>query len=355
MKAILLAGGFGTRLRPLTLNTPKPIVPILDQPFVQHQINLIRTVPEVDEIVLSLNYQPELIEQALSAYETMKPGIRYICEPEPLGTGGAIRYAAGDTSKTVIVFNGDVLSEIKLDEMMALHKKQNAVATIALTPVDNPIAYGLVETDASGNVKRFIEKPEPFDVTTNNINAGVYILEPSTFDRIPPETKYSIERSYFPSLIENNEPFFAYIDSGYWLDIGTPQKYLQAHRDLLDGRCASSLHDAGATGGPIILDGAQVHPTARLEANCFVGHDAIIGRNVYLGEHAVIGRSVTIEPETSVHRSVVWPESQIGSGVCLDGTVIGHRCRIGDCCQLGPEVVLGDDSNISPYTRASET
>ena len=355
MKAILLAGGFGTRLRPLTLNTPKPIVPLLDQPFVQHQIDLIRTIPDIDEIVLSLNYQPELIQEVLKTHCPGKPDIRYACEPEPLGTGGAIKYAAGNTKSTVVVFNGDVLSEIKLGEMIELHKTKKARATIALTPVDNPTAYGLVESDANGNVKRFIEKPDPFDITTNNINAGVYVLEPSTLDRIPDETKYSIERNYFPSLIERNESFLAFIDTGYWLDIGTPAKYLQAHRDILDGRCASSLYEAQETIGPTVLDGAQVHPSAHLEINCYVGHNAIIGRDVYLGEHAVIGHGVTIGPETSIHRSVVWPDSTIGSGVCIDGTIIGHRCQVGDYCQLGPEVVIGDESSISPYTRASDT
>ena len=355
MKAILLAGGLGTRLRPLTLNTPKPIVPLLDQPFIQHQIALIRTIPDIDEIILSLNYQPNVIEELLRTACPGKPNIRYVCEPEPLGTGGAIRYAAGDTTSTIVVFNGDVLSEINLEKMLALHKTRNARATIALTPVENPLAYGLVESETNGNISRFIEKPDPFDITTKNINAGVYILEASTFDRIPLETKYSIERSYFPSLIERNETFLAYIDTGYWLDIGTPDKYLQAHRDILDGRCTSSLYEIQKAGGPTIQDGAQVHPSARLERNCYVGHNATVGRNVHLGEHAVVGRGVTVGPESSIYRSVLWPESSIGAGVCIDGTILGHRCNIGDYCQLGPGAVIGDDSSISPYTKASDT
>ena len=138
MKAILLACGLGTRLRPLTLNTPKPIVPLLDQPFIQHQIALIRTIPDIDEIILSLNYQPNVIEEVLRTACPSKPNIRYVCEPEPLGTGGAIRYAAGDTTSTIVAFNGDVLSEINLEKMLALHKTRNALATIALTPVENP-------------------------------------------------------------------------------------------------------------------------------------------------------------------------------------------------------------------------
>src|SRR6187551_2545091 len=237
MKAILLAGGKGTRLRPLTLHTPKPIVPIFDRPFLQYQIDLLRQVPDIDEIVLSLNYQPRRIEEVFGDGSDLGIHLRYVVEPNPLGTGGAIKFAAEQyRGAPLVVFNGDVLTNVDLRAVLALHRERKAKATIVLTPVENPRAYGLVETDANGNVSRFLEKPGEDEITCNTINAGIYILEPDTFDRIPKDTAWSIERSFFPSLIERRETFVAYIYDGYWIDIGTPAKYLQVHRDIMDGR-----------------------------------------------------------------------------------------------------------------------
>ncbi|HIC58376.1 MAG TPA: nucleotidyltransferase family protein, partial [Acidobacteria bacterium] len=256
MKAILLAGGFGTRLRPLTLNTPKPVVPIFDRPFLYHQIDLLRQVPEIDEVILSLNYRPERIQEIVGHGENAGLPIRYVVEPKPLGTGGAVRYAEPYLDGTTIVFNGDVLTETDLCAVVDYHRSNNAKATIVLTPVDNPSAYGLVETDLNGNVRRFLEKPDPNEITCNTINAGIYVLEPDTFDRIPTGAHYSIERRYFPSLIEQQETFVAYVDNGYWLDIGTPDKYLQGHRDILDGRCQSGQFTERGGSDPTIAPGA---------------------------------------------------------------------------------------------------
>ena len=204
MKAILLAGGKGTRLRPLTLHTPKPIVPIFDRPFLQYQIDLLRQVPEIDEIVLSLNYQPRRIEEVFGDGSDLGIHLRYVVEPTPLGTGGAIKFAAGETrGEPIVVFNGDVFTSVDLPAVLALHRERQARATIVLTPVDNPTAYGLVETDAAGNVQRFLEKPTADQIRCDTINAGIYVLEPDTLDRIPKDAVYSIERGYFPSLVEN--------------------------------------------------------------------------------------------------------------------------------------------------------
>src|ERR687895_2375782 len=206
MKAILLAGGKGTRLRPLTIHTPKPIVPIFNRAFLYYQIDLLRQVPEIDEGILSLNYQPRRIEEIFGDGSELGLKIRYVVEPVPLGTAGAIKYAGDQLTESVVVFNGDVLTEVDLAAVLRLHRERRARATIVLTPVENPSAYGLVETDRDGNVKRFLEKPSADEITTNNINAGIYILEPDTFDRIPKDVAYSIERSYFPSLVERGEP-----------------------------------------------------------------------------------------------------------------------------------------------------
>src|SRR5215475_11487687 len=236
MKAILLAGGKGTRLRPLTIHTPKPIVPIFERPFLHYQLDLLKKVAEIDEVILSLNYQPRRIEEIFGDGGESGLAIKYVVEPAPLGTGGAVRYAGESIRESVVVFNGDVLTQIDLASVIALHRERKAKATIVLTPVENPTAYGLVETDARHNVTRFLEKPSADEITCNTINAGIYVLEPDTFDRIPKDTPWSIERSYFPSLIERGETFVAYIYRGYWIDIGTAEKYTQVHRDIIEGR-----------------------------------------------------------------------------------------------------------------------
>src|SRR5499433_1035764 len=260
MKAIMLAGGKGTRLRPLTIHTPKPIVPIFERPFLHYQLDLLKKVPEIDEVVLSLNYQPRRIEEIFGDGGDSGLSIRYVVEPVPLGTGGAVRYAGEALRESVVVFNGDVMTQVDLAAVIRLHRERRAKATIVLTPVDNPTAYGLVETDADGNIRRFLEKPKPDEITCNTINAGIYVLEPDTFDRIPKDTAWSIERSFFPSLIERGETFVAYVYGGYWIDIGTPEKYMQVHRDIMDGRY-------GYKASPFAPSAAAcwVSPNARVE------------------------------------------------------------------------------------------
>src|SRR5919198_6586763 len=178
MKAILLAGGKGTRLRPLTIHTPKPIVPIFNRPFLTYQIDLLKQVPEIDDVILSLNYRPRRVEEIFGDGSEIGIKIRYVVEPVPLGTAGAIKYAGDQLTESVVVFNGDVLTQIDLAAVIDLHRSRRARATIVLTPVENPSAYGLVETDQAGNIKRFLEKPKPDEITCNTINAGIYVLEP---------------------------------------------------------------------------------------------------------------------------------------------------------------------------------
>src|SRR4026207_895218 len=200
MKAILLAGGKGTPHRPLTIHTPKPIVPIFNRPFLHYQLDLLKQVPEIDEVILSLNYQPRRIEEVFGDGGESGLAIRYVVEPAPRGAGGAFRVASESVRDSVVVFNGDVLTQVDLAAVIALHRERKAKATIVLTPVENRPPSGLVEPDAEGNIRRFLEKPNPDEITCDTINAGIYILEPDTFDRIPRDTPWSIERSFFPSL-----------------------------------------------------------------------------------------------------------------------------------------------------------
>jgi NDP-sugar pyrophosphorylase family protein len=355
MKAILLAGGKGTRLRPLTIHTPKPIVPVFDRPFLHYQLDLLKQVAEIDEVILSLNYQPRRIEEIFGDGSDSGLAIRYVVEPAPLGTGGAVRYAGESLRESVVVFNGDVLTEIDLGAVIRLHRERQAKATIVLTPVENPSAYGLVETDADGRVRRFLEKPRPEEITCNTINAGIYILEPDTFDRIPRDTPWSIERSFFPSLIERGETFVAYVNRGYWIDIGTPEKYMQVHRDILDGRFRSARVAAGppASNGSSgwISDEARVEEGAAVESPSFIDAGAVVKAGARVGPYSVVGRQCWIEEHAILERAIVWPNSRISQEAVVRGSILGRHCHVGRNALIEEGVVLGDKSVVTDYSR----
>jgi NDP-sugar pyrophosphorylase family protein len=350
MKAILLAGGKGTRLRPLTIHTPKPIVPIFERPFLHYQLDLLKQVAEIDQVVLSLNYQPRRIEEIFGDGSEAGLSIRYVVEPAPLGTAGAVRYAGDSLRESVVVFNGDVLTEVDLAAVIALHRERKAKATIVLTPVENPTAYGLVETDASGRVQRFLEKPKPDQITCDTINAGIYVLEPDTFDRIPVDTPWSIERSFFPSLIERAETFVAYVYRGYWIDIGTPEKYSQVHRDIMDGRLrAAPFADAPSTAW--VAPDARVEEGVTLEAPCFVGEGAVIKTGARIGAYSVVGRHCHVEERAVVERSILWANTRICQDAAVRRSILGRQCHIGRNATIADGVVLGDKSVVTDFSR----
>ena len=351
MKAILLAGGKGSRLRPLTLHTPKPIVPIFDRPFLQYQIDLLRQVPEIDEIVLSLNYQPRRIEEVFGDGSDLGIQLRYVVEPTPLGTGGAIKFAAGDTrGEPVVVFNGDVLTSVDLPAVLALHRERKARATIVLTPVDDPMAYGLVETDPQGNVARFVEKPTPDQIRCDTINAGIYVLDPGTFDRIPKDTVYSIERGYFPSLVAQQETFVAYVYRGYWIDIGTPEKYRQAHRDIMDGRFSTPPF-AATPGAAHISPDARIEEGAIIEAPCFVDAGAVVKTGARIGPYSVIGRHCHIAERAVVDGAILWANTWVDSEAHVGAAIAGRHCHFGRNVEIGAGL-FGDKSVVTDYSRA---
>jgi mannose-1-phosphate guanylyltransferase len=350
MKAILLAGGKGTRLRPLTVHTPKPIVPIFNRPFLYYQLDLLRQVPEIDEAILSLNYQPRRIEEIFGDGEGLGLRLRYVVEPFPLGTGGAIRYAGDQLTESVVVFNGDVLTQVDLGAVLRLHRERRAKATIVLTPVENPRAYGLVESDADGNVRRFLEKPGEDEITCNTINAGIYVLEPETFERIPRDTAWSIERSFFPSLIERGETFVAYIYDGYWIDIGTPAKYLQVHRDIMDGRySAPPFADRGSAAW--VAEGARVEDGVELQGPCFIDDGVVVKSGSRILSHSVIGRQTHLDEEVVVGNSIIWPNGWIGREAHIAGSILGRNCHIGRNAAVQHGAVLGDKTVITDYSR----
>ncbi len=351
MKAILLAGGKGTRLRPLTIHTPKPIVPIFGRPFLHYQIDLLRQLPEVDEVILSLNYQPRRIEEMFGDGSGLGLRIRYVVEPTPLGTAGAVKYAGHSLTETLVVFNGDVMTQVDLAAVVQLHRERQAKATIVLTPVENPSAYGLVETDEAGNVRRFLEKPKPEEITCDTINAGIYILEPDTFDRIPRDTAWSIERSFFPSLVERKETFVAYVYRGYWIDIGTPEKYMQVHRDIMDGRFSAPPFAGLPPGKSLISPDARFEDGATFEGPCWVDEGTVVRAGARILPYTVLGRQCQIEEEAVIAESIVWAGSRVGRDASVRDSILGRHCHVGRSATVEGAAILGDKSVVTDYSR----
>jgi NDP-sugar pyrophosphorylase family protein len=343
MQGLILAGGKGTRLRPLTINTPKPIVPVANSPFLLYQVDLMRS-GGIEDIILSLSYQPRKIEDLLKDGTDYGVRIRYAVEASPLGTGGAFKNAEQHIDSTTVVFNGDVMTSIDLSAVMAIHRERKAVATIVLTPVDNPSAYGLVETNAEGWVQRFVEKPGPNEINGNTINAGIYLLEPSVLKYMPKGEAYSFERGLFPTLLENKEPVLSYILNDYWIDIGTPKKYLEVHYDILAKRFKSDRV------APNLLDRNSLAPGTVVDNKSIIDADVKIGAGVRI-ENSVVGRNCKIDEGAQIMDSVVWSGNTIDADARIAGSIIGKGCYIGRSVSLRPGLVLGDKSVLTDYSQ----
>ncbi len=273
-------------------------------------------------------------------------------EPTPLGTGGAIKFAAGEArGEPIVVFNGDVFTSVDLPAVLALHRERNARATIVLTPVDNPTAYGLVETDEQGNVERFVEKPKPEEIRCDTINAGIYVLEPDTLDRIPKNTAYSIERAYFPSLVAERETFLAYIYRGYWIDIGAPDKYRQAHRDIMDGRFVAPPF-ASAPGTALVSPEAKIEPGATVEGPCFIDAGAVVKAGARIGPYSVVGRHCHIGENARINGAILWPNTWVDSDAQLGATIAGRHTHFGRHAEISDGTMFGDKSVVTDYSKA---
>jgi mannose-1-phosphate guanylyltransferase len=345
MQALILAGGKGTRLRPLTVYTPKPIVSVLNRPFLTYQLEILRRAG-VTDIVLSLNYQPDKIEQILGDGSDFGVNLRYITEPSPMGTAGAYKFAAKEISETTIVLNGDVLTDLDISAVIKQHNELKAEATIVLTPVENPSAYGLVETENDLRVKRFLEKPTPEQLstlTTDNINAGIYIIEPSVLDLIPNGENYSFEYKLFPDLLARQRNFFAFVmNKNYWQDIGTPRSYLTAHHDFVSGKITGFNIDRTAKADVSHL--ANVDKTSILAADCIIKPNARI-------INSVVGKGVQIEDRAVIENSVIHSHTRIASGSQVRNSIVGRSCYVGKNCVVGENSVLGDKTSLTDYTQ----
>jgi mannose-1-phosphate guanylyltransferase/phosphomannomutase len=353
MKAIIIAGGLGTRLRPLTYNTPKPIVPVANRPFVIHQIELLRR-HGVDEIILNLHYLSDSIREILDDGREWGVKIDYSLEPTPLGTAGAVKNAEEYfDDQPMLVFNGDILTDINISKIVEFHKKKKAKATLTLTRVEDPTAYGLILTDKEGRVDRFVEKPSWEQVSTfslhysvDTINAGIYVLDPQIFRDVPKGVEYSFERQLFPSLLEKGEPVFGYTSDRFWIDIGNPPQYRMAHDAILRNEVAVKIFGTRTDNKIWIGENCDIDETARLVGPTIIGKGSKIGMDAKILDYSILGNRVQIGSESSVQKAIIWEGTRVGSHAHLNGCIIGFNCIIEDFARIGEGVVLADGSVV---------
>jgi mannose-1-phosphate guanylyltransferase len=322
-QAVILVGGQGTRLRPLTYRLPKPMIPVLNRPFLEHTLAYLKS-HGVGSTILALSYLPETIQSHLGNGAKHNMMLSYAVEASPLGTAGAVKNAEPYLEGTFAVLNGDIFTDLDLGAMHSFHRSQGAKVTIALTRVDDPCAFGVVETEDDGRVRRFVEKPRPDQVTSHWINAGVYILEPEVLRHVPQASHYMFERGLFPRLLELGEPVYGYPFSGYWLDMGTPEKYLDLNCDLLTGKVASHLiPDLGRDGVYGAAD-AVIHPSASISGPVAIGGGSRIDRAARITGPVVIGADCHIGEGASLERAVLWAGVNIEAGSHLKQCLVNR-------------------------------
>ena len=341
MQALILAGGEGTRLRPLTSTVPKPVVPLVDRPFIAFMIDWLRG-HGVDDIVMGCGHLAAGVRNVLGDGTAFGVRLRYVEEPVPLGTGGALKFAEPLLDDRFLMLNGDVLSDIDVSAQIARHAASGATATITLTPVENPSAYGLVRTTPEGEVTAFVEKPAPDQVDTRDINAGVYVLERRVLDLLRPGVPASIERDIFPALV--GEGLYGHVGDGYWRDIGTPAGYLEGTYDILEGTVRTEV--AERMGDSFVCVEAGVESEGRIVPAALVESGCRIGEGARVGGRAVLEHGVTIGANTTVERAVVMRGAEVGAGCTLRGCIVGGGVRIGDNTRVEGLAVLGEGVTI---------
>lgn len=326
MKALILAGGFGTRLRPLTDHVPKSLLPICNRPFLEHQIRLLAR-HGVDEAVLLTGYLPDDFGPFADQMKAMVGVTLHIStETKPLDTAGAVRSKLDELDGTTIVLNGDVLTDVDVSALIAAHTQNDASLTLYLTPVDDARPYGLVPLRDDGRVEAFLEKPA--ELVAGDINAGIYVLEPKVLQEIPDDTPWSFERQLFPSMLERGAPMYGWVSDAYWLDIGNPQRYLQAHVDVLEGRAHAMVDGQLFTETKELSDGTRIVGPSLL-------HHAPVGRGAHIGPLTCLGPDCAVGAGAIVERSVIHSGASIGNGAIVRDSILGR----GVVVEAGHEVV----------------
>jgi mannose-1-phosphate guanylyltransferase len=343
MQAVILVGGEGTRLRPLTSTVPKPVVPLVDRPFIAYMLEWLGR-HGVDDVVMSCGFLATAVRNVLGDGSQYGLRLRFIEEPEPRGTAGALKYAEDLLDERFLMLNGDVLTDLDLTAQIAQHDATGAVGTLALVPVSDPTAYGLVRLHDDHAVKEFVEKPSADQIDTKNISAGAYVLERSVLDLIPADRNVSIEREIWPQLV--GEGLYGFAAEAYWLDIGTPERYLQGTFDILEGNVATAVADRLGPGYLSVGDRVQAEgrivPPALVDRGCEIAAGAHVGSLVVLGEGVSVGEGTTIE------RAVVLNGAEIGAQCVLRDCIVAAGVRVGEGSEISGGAVLGEGVTVGP-------
>jgi mannose-1-phosphate guanylyltransferase/phosphomannomutase len=351
-----MAGGEGTRLRPLTSNQPKPMVPIVGKPCIEHIFELLRK-HDLKDIVVTLAFLPQMIRGYFGDGDSLGVNIEYSVEEAPAGTAGSVRLAGRALEDTFLVISGDALCDIDLTALVDFHKEKGAAVTIGLKSVENPLEFGIVVTDDDGRVERFLEKPSWGQVFSDTINTGIYVLEPEVLRHIPGDQPFDFSKELFPLLLEMGRPIYGYVCDGYWQDIGNLDQYRQANFDALDGNAQLEIPGIRLRGNVWIGTGVTIDELDAVEGPAFVGDNCRIGRDAVVGAYSVLGANVTLRERARTVRSVIDASTHVGRGALIEGAILGRSCdvrehvRIHEGVAIGDNVALGSESVVMPGVR----
>lgn len=345
---MIMAGGEGTRLRPLTANQPKPMLTIANRPMMEHIVDLVK-LHGLTDIVVTLAFMANAIRNYFGDGSELGVRMAYSAEEKPLGTAGSVLNARDELDGRFLVISGDVLTDIDLSALVALHEARGALATIALKSVESPLEFGIVIAREDGSIERFLEKPSWGEVFSDTVNTGIYVLEPEVLDFIEPGVPVDFAGDVFPRLLQAGKPIFAYVDDGYWEDVGTVEAYLRAHRDVLNQKVRINVPGFALRAGIWLGEGAEVHPTARIDGPALIGDNASVGQGAHLSEYSIVGPNVKIGSDVFLERSIVHEGTYLGAGVRLRSAVVGRSStlRQGSRCEEG--VVLGEECVVGAH------
>lgn len=348
MKAVIMAGGKGTRLRPLTCNTPKPMVPLLDRPVMEYAIDLLKR-HGITEIATTVQYLPEVIRQYFGDGSEFGIHMHYAEEEQPLGTAGSVKQAKSFLNETFVVLSGDALTDFDLTEAIVFHRKQRAAVTIILTRVDNPLEYGVVMTDKTGAVSRFLEKPNWGEVFSDTVNTGIYIVEPFVLDYIESGREFDFSKELFPLLMQKGERLSGYVASGYWSDIGNLEHYRKTQFDMLDGKVNVQIRGKELFPSVWVGERVKLAGTIEIEGPAYVGDDCRIEEKVRIGRYSVLGTGTCVKRQVHLEQAVLWGHSSVESDADIKGATIGRNAVIGTMSSLRDGSVLGDGCQIGRH------
>ncbi len=348
MKAVIMAGGEGTRLRPLTSNAPKPMMPIANRPMMEHIVELLKR-HGFEEIVVTVAFQANAIRTYFGNGSEFGVRMVYATEETPLGTAGSVRNAMDELNEPFLVISGDVMTDIDLGAIVEFHRERKAMATIGLKSMENPLEFGIVITREDGSIERFLEKPTWGQVFSDTINTGIYVLEPSIFDYIEADKSVDFSSDVFPRMLDDGMAVFGYVAEGYWEDVGTLDAYIKAHQDVLDGQVTVDIGGFRMGDGIWLGEGSEIDPAASIDGPAIIGDYCRVEAGAHLGEYSVLGSNVRVGPDSFVERSVVHDNVYLGPGVRLRGAVVGRSSDLRRGARLEEGVVIGDECFIGEH------